>query len=398
MNRDSYKPLKSIDVNSDESNLVKKRPLSIGIITPPIGGAGVVPLSNLVDVTSYLSDSVFVITGEVDISPSKKPNSNILIYRIPYTPKSNIIPKIAGHLLLQVQISNKILQLKNNADVLIYFLDSHVYILPSLIGKLLNKKIVFVLAASISNSALANANIFSKILRFSESINFKYADYIVVYSPSLLEKWKLQSYAHKILIAHEHFLDFNTFSVTTPLPDRPPLIGYIGRLSGEKGVQHFAQALPAVLNGREDLRVLIGGDGELKESIAASLQKGGVTARVELPGWISHDDLPGYLNQLRLLVLPSYTEGLPNIMLEAMACGTPVLATPVGAIPDIIIDGKTGFIMENNSPECIAENVKRALDSPDLERIAENGRRFVEENFTFERTVENWKEILQSIE
>ena len=132
--------------------------------------------------------------------------------------------------------------------------------------------------------------------------------------------------------------------------------------------------------------MLIGGDGPLKELIEASLQKGGVTARVDLPGWISHDDLPGYLNQLRLLVLPSYTEGLPNIMLEAMACGTPVLATPVGAIPDVIIDGKTGFIMENNSPECIAENVKRALDSPDLERIAEAGRRFVEENFTFERS------------
>jgi len=84
-------------------------------------------------------------------------------------------------------------------------------------------------------------------------------------------------------------------------------------------------------------------------------------------------------------------------MLEAMACGTPVLATPVGAILDVLIDGKTGFIMENNSPECIAENVKRALDSPDLERIAEEGRRFVEENFTFERVVERWKEVLEEI-
>jgi len=94
------------------------------------------------------------------------------------------------------------------------------------------------------------------------------------------------------------------------------------------------------------------------------------------------------------LVLPSYTEGLPNIMLEAMACGTPVLATPVGAIPDVIRDGKTGFIMEDNSPKCIAENVVRALEHPDLEEIAEAGRRFVEEEFTFERAVEKWRGIL----
>lgn len=143
--------------------------------------------------------------------------------------------------------------------------------------------------------------------------------------------------------------------------------------------------------------MLIGGDGSLKDSIVATLQDEGLTARVDLPGWISHDDLPAYLNQLRLLVLPSYTEGLPNIMLEAMACGTPVLATPVGAIPDVIRDEKTGFIMEDNSPECIAENVVRALEHPDLEEIAEVGRRFVGEEFTFERAVERWREVLEQV-
>ncbi len=134
----------------------------------------------------------------------------------------------------------------------------------------------------------------------------------------------------------------------------------------------------------------------MKDTIEASLQEGGVADRVDLPGWISHNDLPKYLNQLRLLVLPSYTEGLPNIMLEAMACGTPVLATPVGAIPDVIRDGETGFIMEDNSPECIARNVMRALHDPGLEEVAERGRRYVEGEYTFEKAVERWRGNLEN--
>ena len=111
-----------------------------------------------------------------------------------------------------------------------------------------------------------------------------------------------------------------------------------------------------------------------------------------------HEDLPKYLNSFKLLVIPSYTEGLPNIMLEAMACGTPVLATEVGAIPDIINDEETGFIMENNSPECIAKNVFRAMKHPDLENIIENSIIFVRDNFTYKKAVERYSEILSNIQ
>ncbi len=103
------------------------------------------------------------------------------------------------------------------------------------------------------------------------------------------------------------------------------------------------------------------------------------------------------MNELKLIILPSYTEGLPNIMLEAMACGTPVLATPVGSIPDVIKDGETGFIMKNNSPECIAENVIRALNYPNLEQISLNARILVEKEYTYEKAVEKYKKVLENI-
>ena len=85
------------------------------------------------------------------------------------------------------------------------------------------------------------------------------------------------------------------------------------------------------------------------------------------------------------------------VLLEAMACGTIVLATPVGAIPDYLIDSNTGFIMENNSPQCISKNIIRALSNPNLEQIAENARKFVEKNFSFKKAAKNYHKIIKKI-
>ena len=81
---------------------------------------------------------------------------------------------------------------------------------------------------------------------------------------------------------------------------------------------------------------------------------------------------------MKLLVMPSYYEGLPATVLEAMACGTPVLATGVGAIPDIVKEGETGFIIGDLSPERLADDIVRALGHPELPLISRNGAALID--------------------
>ena len=81
-----------------------------------------------------------------------------------------------------------------------------------------------------------------------------------------------------------------------------------------------------------------------------------------------------------------------------MGCGTPVLVTSVGSIPDVIKDGNIGFIMKDNSSECIAETVIRALEHLELEKIVKNARALVEWEFTYEAVVERYRTILKELQ
>ncbi|MFC2005289.1 glycosyltransferase, partial [Chloroflexota bacterium] len=72
-----------------------------------------------------------------------------------------------------------------------------------------------------------------------------------------------------------------------------------------------------------------------------------------------------------------------------------VLATPVGGIPDVIKDGKTGFMLQDNSPECIAMNVIKILEHPNLDRISENARELIEQEYTYQTVVKRYQQILQ---
>lgn len=147
----------------------------------------------------------------------------------------------------------------------------------------------------------------------------------------------------------------------------PPTLIYVGRLAHEKGVGHLLRAVRSLAAAGRDVQLKICGDGPLKEKLQAEAATMGLGRRVRFLGFVP----PGKgvyseLDRADIFVLPSLSEGIPKVLLEAMARGLPIVATAVGGIPDIIRDGYNGLLVPPGDAEAIAAAVDRLLGSPGL--------------------------------
>jgi len=352
-------------------------------------------------VLSPLAKEVFIIAGNFR---AKIPYGNVTVINVKApivkTLKESLISRGFRFLLAQFTLPGAIVRLfakvRGNLDI-VFFFGGEAFLIPMTISKLLRRKIVLVPRGSLEKEEKARKNPFHRVLGGLKRLNLALSDRIIIYSQGLIKEWNLERYQNKILVAPYLFLDSDRFRPKRPVVERDNIIAYIGRLEPEKGILNFVQAMPGLLETRNDIRALILGDGQLQDEVRQYLKQEKLSDRVTFAGWVAHDDMPDYLNRLKLVVLPSYTEGLPNVVLEAMACSTPVLATPVGSIPELIKDGENGFIMEDNSPECIARNVSRALSQTNLDEISRNARAFVEGQYSYEAAVERYRDILTSL-
>jgi len=375
---------------------MKINPPKIGIVTFPVSQAGVIPLSNLVNIFCSIVEEVHVVTGGDGFTAFKN-NKKVHPYLVEHNSGHTLISRIFKYVQTQIRISNKLFKLRKDVNCWVFFIGAEGLVIPILTAKLLRKKVVVASAGTGFKPAKAANTDFAFFLGLLQTCTYYLANKIVLYSKGFVEQQSLGKYKNKIFIAHEHFLDFDLFKNQCQLNDRAFLVGYIGRLSEEKGAFNFVKAISAILAERNESICFIGGDGQLKDNIEKYLLENNLNKKVKFAGWISHEKLPQYLNDIKLVVIPSYYEGLPNIMLEAMACGTLVLATPVGAIPDFIKDSETGFIMEDNSPGCIATNIKRALNHPDIKQIENNAMTLVKKEFTYGNAVLKYRELFDKL-
>ncbi|MDG3547079.1 glycosyltransferase family 4 protein [Methanobacterium formicicum] len=299
-------------------------------------------------------------------------------------------------LIQYICIQKNLLFLMPINDLNIFFL-SQTFILQIIKLKLMRKKVFLVLGSSEKELYKFRKNKIRFFWKIIEIISFKLCDVIVVYSDNLISEWGLDSYKKKVKVGHRHYLDFKRFNCSKRYKDRDKTVGFIGRLSDEKGIINFIQAMPDILEKEADVQFLIIGNGILKSQVYDLLDKLNIKDHVKIIPEVEFEKIPLYLNSIKLLVLPSYMEGLPNVVIEAMACGTPVLANSVGAVPDIIFDRKTGFLLENNSPEVIAKEVVEILNHKDINKIIENSKIFVESEFDFVSVSKNYKKIFNII-
>lgn len=156
----------------------------------------------------------------------------------------------------------------------------------------------------------------------------------------------------------------------------------LGRIGKRKGSYDLLAAVARIAPRVAGVRVLLGGDGELDGARARAAELG-VGDRLALLGWVGGDDKEDYLARATVYTLPSYNEGLPMSVLEAMAAGLPIVSTPVGGIPEAVSDGVEGYLVAPGDVAALAARLEQLLtDAPLARRMGEAARRKVETTFS----------------
>lgn len=166
------------------------------------------------------------------------------------------------------------------------------------------------------------------------------------------------------------------------IPRESMLIGAVGRLSEEKAFDVLIRSAKELLNAGRDVRLVIVGEGHDRLRLETLIRELGIGNRVTLAGWQA--DVRGYFEAMDVFALSSLREGLPNVVLEAMALEVPVVATRVNGVPRLVNDGVNGFLVPAGDPASLTAALGGVLANPDLRAAFRRaGRRTVEGQYAF---------------
>lgn len=216
----------------------------------------------------------------------------------------------------------------------------------------------------------------------------------------LSESW--QSWARTAFPAANVLVIPNPVEIPPSKPDEAAVrqdetLLFLGRLGHGKGVYDLLQAVAALQPRHPGLRLRLGGDGEF-EAVGQQAAALGIGQQIELLGWVRGEAKSRLLEESSVFVLPSYNEGLPMSVLEAMAHGLPVVSTPVGGIPEAVRDGEEGFLVQPGDIQALAERISRLLEDVALRtQMGQAARYRAKSTFGVDRVVEQWVKLYSNL-
>lgn len=169
-----------------------------------------------------------------------------------------------------------------------------------------------------------------------------------------------------------------------------------GRLSPEKGFEVLIDAAAEVLAQDPGAGFVLFGEGDERPALEARVARHGVAERFRMPGFTK--ELDRYLPWADVVALSSFSEGLPNVLLEASAAAVPVVATAVGGVPEVVGEGETGYLVPPGDPAALALRLTQLLWDPEMRRaMGEAGRERMRTLFTFEAQADAYRELLETL-
>ena len=177
-----------------------------------------------------------------------------------------------------------------------------------------------------------------------------------------------------------------------------PVFLYAGSLQKSKGIYELIAAHEYLHGMGRRYRLIIAGDGEEENTLESRVCSHMGVGSVHLVGRKMPAEIPDYLSACDALVLPSYDEGMPNIVLEAMACGRPIIASRVGGIPELVEDGMSGYLVARGDAKAISHAMCRVVEN-ERERVAmgEYARKIAESRFSWDKNAREHVEVYKEV-
>lgn len=351
------------------------------VVTHPLGEAGENATRSLLDILSKVT-SVSLVTADLPANSVIRDRHEV-VELSELGPGKTILRAAIRFIHNQFRMCWTIAQ--RDEEVILFF-GATAYLLPILFARVLGKTVVLEPRGNVPLTLRLNweqkvPNIVAQglagIVWVLERIGYWVSDAIITYTPSMADELALEQFEEKLYPTGARYVDTEQFYPRIPFDERNNIVGFLGRLDEEKNVRTLA-TVAKELPGDVIFRFI--GDGPLREELEKELTDEIAAGKVEFTGWVDHDNVPKELSQLRLLVLPSEpTEGLPTVILEAMACGTPVLATPVSGVPDVVRNKETGFLLNEFSPDETSKKIHYILSEAELKIVSRRGVKKVNE-------------------